>query len=204
MIRVALTGGVASGKSTALKILSELNCNTISSDKIVKELMQNDEMLKSRIKIAFNCVDDNGNINCEKLSKIIFNNQEAKQKLEDLIHPLVKNVRKKFFQRCEKQNNIFSICETPLLFEKDLLSEFDYSILITASLDTRIDRYIDSGKGDQDKFFQITKNQMLDGEKIVKADFVIKNNGTKEQLKEKLQQTLHEILKLHKSRCENL
>ena len=197
MIRLAITGGIATGKSTALQILKELGCSVISSDAIVQELMLKDNNLKSKLKTTFNCVDENGVVDKKILGKIIFNDKIAKSKLEAMTHPLVHIVRKKFFQKCEAKGGQFAVCEIPLLFEKNLVAEFDYSILLIAGLDERIDRYILSGKGDQKKFFEITKNQMLDSEKKSKADFVIKNNGTKLQLKEKLQSTLQEIKNRH-------
>ena len=197
MIRLALTGGVATGKSTALKILKELGCNTISSDDIVRELMRTDKKLIMQLKSTFNCVDENGVVDRKALGKLVFNDKVAKDKLESLTHPLVKIVRKEFFKKCESTGNQFVVCETPLLFEKGLMNEFDYSILLVSSLDIRIDRYVNSGKGTQDKFFSITHNQLLDSKKTARADFVIKNNGTKLQLKEKLEQTLKAILSKH-------
>ena len=197
MIRLALTGGVATGKSTALKILKELGCNTISSDEIVRELMKTDKKLIMQLKATFNCVDENGVVDRKALGKLVFNDKVAKDKLESLTHPLVKIVRKEFFKKCEASGSQFVVCETPLLFEKDLMNEFDYSILLVAGLDVRIDRYVQSGKGTQEKFFSITQNQLLDSKKTARADFVIKNNGTKLQLKEKLEQTLKAILSKH-------
>ena len=200
MIRIGLTGGLASGKSTSLKILQELGCKTISSDDITRELMKSNKRLIEQLKLTFNCVDDNGVVDRKALGRLIFNDKKAKEKLESLTHPLVKIVRKEFFKKCEETGSQFVVCETPLLFEKDLIAEFDYSIVIVAGLDIRIDRYIESGKGDQDKFFTITKNQLLDNQKTSQADFVIKNNGTKEQLKEKLENTLKEVLIKHQKK----
>ena len=193
MIRIALTGGVAVGKSTALKLLRDLGCATISSDSIVHELMSKNMELKAKLKTAFNCVDTDGKVDRSALSRLVFNDASAKQKLEALTHPLVKIVRKEFFQECAKKNFEFAVCETPLLFEKGLVNEFDYSILLSAGLDVRVDRYINSGQGDQEKFFKITKNQMLDAEKTSKADFVVKNNSSKLQLKTELQKVLEQI-----------
>lgn len=195
MLRIALTGGVSTGKSTALKIFRDFGCGTISSDLIIKELMTRDDVLKNKLKTLFNCLDENGNVDSKKLGKIIFNSVEARKKIEAITHPLVNIVRKEFFRSCENKGIKYAVCETPLLFEKDLSHEFDYSILMVTSLDIRIDRFIGSGKGDQEKFFQITKNQMLDREKIDKADYVIKNNGSIEQLKEKIQNIMFDIVK---------
>ncbi len=195
MIKVALTGGVSTGKTTALEIFKDLGCATISSSPIVKELMIRDDVLKSRLKTTFNCIKKDGSIDREKLGKVVFSNDNARQKLEDLTHPLVKIVRKEFFQRCEQNNVKIAVCETPLFFEKELSSEFDCSVLLLVSLDLRIDRFIESGRGSQEDFFQITKNQMLDNEKNVKADFFIKNNSSKEKLREKIQQVIIDIEK---------
>lgn len=199
MIRIGITGGLASGKSTALELLRELGCHTISSDDINRELLKNDKRLIEQIKILFKCVDDNGVVNKQALGKIIFNDEKAKKQLEDLIHPLIKIVRKDFFKKCEIQGGQFAVCESPLLFEKELMAEFEYTIIITASLDIRIDRFIASG-WTQEQFFNITKNQFLDKHKQQMADFVIKNNKTKIDLKKELKFVLEKIIEDRKKK----
>ena len=194
MIRIGLTGGIATGKTTALRVLHELGCNTISSDDIVKELMKTNKELIGQLKKTFNCINENGEVDRKTLGRLIFNDKVAKEKLESLVHPLVKIVRKEFFKKCETQGKQFAVCETPLLFEKNLIAEFDYSILIVSGLDVRIDRYIARDEGDQEKFFTITQNQLLDNKKTELADYVVKNNGTESQLKENLKRILDDIL----------
>ena len=196
MIRIGLTGGLCSGKSTALKILQELGCHTISADDINHELMKTNKALIAKLKTEFNCVDDKGIVNRKLLGKIVFNDKKAKEKLEMLTHPLVKLVRKDFFKNAEANGCEFAVCETPLLFEKDLMQEFDYSIVIVSSLENRIDRFIAKGST-QERFFEITKNQLLDGKKTKMADFIIKNNGTKYALKQTLSKTLKDIREKH-------
>ena len=197
MIKIGLTGGVSTGKSTALQILRKLGCYTISSDDINHELMRTDKVLIQNLKKVFNCVDENGVVNKKALGKLIFNNKDAKLKLEEMTHPLIKMVRRDFFKKVEEKGGEFAVCESPLLFEKSLYSEFDYTIILTAPLDVRIDRFVDSGKGTQEKFFSITKNQTLDSKKMHMADFVIKNSKTRQYLQEELEKVLDEIRKRH-------
>ena len=193
MIRIGLTGGVACGKSTALKIFNELGCATISADDITHELMNTNKELIAKIQKTFNCVNEFGVVDRKKLGKLIFNEPMAKKKLEEMTHPLVKIVRKSFFQTAETKGNGIAVCETPLLFEKNLVAEFDYSVLIVAGLDVRIDRFIAKGKGTQEDFFNITKNQLLNDKKIAEADFVIKNNRSREELKSEIEKVIEQI-----------
>ena len=193
MIRIGLTGGVASGKSEVLSILRELGCHTISADDINHELMRTNKQLIANLKKTFNCVDENGVVNRKLLGKLVFKDEKAKLKLESFIHPLVKLVRKEFFKKVEGVGGKFAVCETPLLFERNLLPEFDFSVVITAPLDKRIERFVKRGSGDEAKFWSISKNQMLDSKKIEKADFVVKNNGNKIDLKKQLEKILNEM-----------
>ena len=190
MIKIGLTGGVASGKSEVLAIMRQLGCHTISADDINHELMRTNKQLIANLKQTFNCVDENGVVNRKMLGKLVFNDEKAKLKLESMIHPLVKLVRKEFFKKVDSIGGKFAVCETPLLFEKNLLPEFDYSVVITAPLDKRIERFVKRGSGDEKKFWQISKNQLLDSKKIERADFVIKNNGNKFNLEKQLKDIL--------------
>ena len=120
MIRIGLTGGVASGKSTALTLFKSFGCAVFSSD--------------------------------------------------DIVHKL---------------------------FEKKLISEFDYSVVITAGLDIRVERFLNSSLAgrNQNDFFEISRNQMNDSKRTALADFVIKNNGSKEDLKFAIKNVLETIKK---------
>ena len=80
------------------------------------------------------------------------------------------------------------------------MHEFDYTILIVAPLDTKIERFIKSGKGDQEKFFTISKNQFLDSKKTKHANYVIKNSKDIKYLKSEIEHTLHDIERRHKSK----
>lgn len=197
MIRIGLTGGVASGKSTALSILKDLGCFVFSSDDIAHKIYERNNRAIASIKTNFGCVDANGVVNRLQLGKIIFNDAKSRNKLENLIHPVVKSVRREFFKISEKKGALFAVCETPLLFEKNLIGEFEYSILIVAGLDVRVERFLRDKNRSQDDFFKIAKNQMLDSKKASLADFVVKNNGSKEMLRQQLETVLKDIKKKH-------
>ena len=200
MIRIGLTGGIASGKSTSLKIMRELGCHTISSDDINDKLMKTNASLRAQLKKEFNCIDEStGMVNKKMLGRIVFKDPVAKQKLESLTHPYIRAVRKSFFEKCEEKGVRFAVCESPLIFERSLMHEFDYTILIVAPLDVKIDRFIKSGKGDQEKFFTISKNQFLDAKKTEHADYVIKNSKDIKHLKSEIERTLREIEARHEN-----
>ena len=199
MIRIGLTGGVASGKSTALSIFKNLGCATFSSDDVVHKLFEKNSKIVAMIKNQFGCVDDFGRIDRKRLGKMVFNSKDKREKLENIIHPAVKSIRREFFMITEKKGILFAVCETPLLFEKKLTSEFDYSVVITAGLDIRVERFLNSNPTgrSQDDFFEISRNQINDSKKIALADFVIKNNGSFDELKFKIKSVL-EVIKRQK------
>ena len=197
MIRIGLTGGVASGKSTALTLFKSFGCAVFSSDDIVHKLFEKNNKIIAMIKNQFGCVDDFGRIDRKRLGKIVFNNKDKREKLENIIHPAVRSVRREFFKITEKKGVLFAVCETPLLFEKKLISEFDYSVVITAGLDIRVERFLNSSLAgrNQNDFFEISRNQMNDSKRTALADFVIKNNGSKEDLKFAIKNVLETIKK---------
>ena len=80
--------------------------------------MKTDKVLIQNLKKVFNCVDENGVVNKKALGKLIFNNKDAKLKLEEMTHPLIKMVRRDFFKKVEEKGGELAVCESPLLFEK--------------------------------------------------------------------------------------
>jgi dephospho-CoA kinase len=141
MIKIAITGGVASGKSEAIDFIKSLSYSAISSDSIVHELLTKDSKVIKQVESIFRGATKNGIIDRSALGRIVFTNPDAMSKLETILHPIVKLVREAFFQKVEQKGQKIAFCEIPLLFERNLQKEFDLSILIVSPLETRLQRY---------------------------------------------------------------
>jgi len=135
--KIALTGGIGSGKSTALKILSESGYKTLSSDNIVSELYNTPHVKRLLKKLFPTAVKGFFRLSVDRkaISKIVFNDHAAHKKLTDAITPLV---LKKILKRTKVLTEHVFV-EVPLLFECGYQEYFDKVLVITRSLDDRIE-----------------------------------------------------------------
>lgn len=174
MLKIAITGNIASGKSLVEEQFRSLGIEIVDADKIAHDI------LGEKIKILQACFGDEiikqRKISREKLAKIIFSDAKKKQKLESIIHPEVKNRIMDFFK-----DKKFAIASIPLLYEVGWEGLFDKVILVTAKDNTRLKRLTQSRKLSKEQAKIRMKAQMNQGEKIKKADFIIDNNGTPEE-----------------------
>ena len=167
---VGLTGGIACGKSTALGIFGKLGWKIISTDEIVADLLQNDYSLKKAIQNKWGLfVFENDEIDKKKIAQIIFNDQEAKTWLENLLHPLVRENWKRQVANSEEKN---VVVEIPLLFEKKLEHLFQITICVQCQKKTQLRRLFDRGLTKAQSNARID-SQMSLTEKIRLADIVL-------------------------------
>ena len=150
MIKIGITGSIASGKTTASKILSYRRGPLFSADNEISKFYRDNNFKKYLIK-KFN-IKTGSNLKNSLKQKIFDNNNNIK-KLEKIIHPLVRKKMKKFFIKNRKKNKTF--CEIPLLIENKLMKYFDIIIFFKTNKITRFKRFKASG-GDEN-LFQIQK-----------------------------------------------
>lgn len=183
---VGITGGIGSGKSTAAKLLSEsLSSVLIDADKLSREVMAGED-IKERIKlnISPDVFDENNVLDRKKLADIIFNDDEMRNKLNDIVHPLV---RKLFWERVkENQNADFIIYDCPLLIEADLTEDVDYIVIVHLDYETQIQRVMNRDECSRDIAISKINAQMSMDEKIKFGDFVIYNDSGIDELKKSI------------------
>ena len=127
MIKIGITGSLASGKTTASKILSYKRGPLFSADEAVKELYQN-KSFRALVSRKFR-VENNNQIK-RSIKKLLIKNNENLKKLEKLIHPLVRKKMREFTSKNKNQKILFY--EIPLLIESNLMKYFDLIIFIKA------------------------------------------------------------------------
>jgi len=191
MIRVALTGNIASGKSSVETILKQFGYSCLNTDDTAHQLLEsNQEVIKKAFK-SFDILDENGSVSREKLGKIVFSNKDMLQKLEGIIHPLVKEKILEFFEDKKKEELVF--VGIPQLFECNMQNMFDKKVLVYCDDKIRIQRLINRN-GYSEEYAKIRINSQLpQDEKIKLCDITIDNSGSLEDLKsavEKLPQKL--------------
>ncbi len=186
-LRIGLTGGIGSGKTTVSKILSTFGVPIFNSDHFSKELLRSDKKIISLIKknISESILID-GKIDRKKLAKVVFENKEKLKTLNNIIHPIVIQEYNKWVTR---QKTKYVIKESAILFESMSYKKLDKIILITAPLSLRIKRIIARDQRDKKEIESIIKNQYKTKEILKKADYIINNNEKK--------LLLPQVIKLH-------
>ena len=182
MIKIGLTGSIASGKSYVLNLFSDLyNIPIFSSDECVKELYKSNDQLKDFVKKHI--LEKDEELNKTNISENVFNNKEKLLKLEKFIHPLVKLARDRFIEQEKENNSKIVIVEVPLLFEKNLENDFDFIILIKTSSDLQEKRVLERPNMTAELFSKIKKKQLPNIRKEERSHFVIDNINREDTIK---------------------
>ena len=173
--KIAITGGLASGKSTVLAWFKDQGAYCVSGDKIAHHLLK---IHQKRILEAF------GTIDRDELGKLVFDDREKLSKLEAVLHPPLLCEIEQHMKRAEKQNCSLFVCEVPILFEKGWNSYFDETITILTNEEVAIERY-DLGRAEYKRRMQY---QLSPQTKATKSTHVVTNNGTREDLIQQLKE----------------
>jgi dephospho-CoA kinase len=181
---IGLTGGIGSGKSLASAIFIDLGVTIIDLDKIAKNICQKDSIGYEEIVKEFgpSYLDKSMNIDRKKLQSDVFSKQQCKEKLEEILHPLIY----KEFLSCVKEttNTPYIVVVVPLLFETTKYQKIiNESLLIDCSEDLQIKRIIKRDGITNELAKKIMGAQMTRNKKIIRADSVIENGGNKKILR---------------------
>lgn len=169
-MKYAITGSIGSGKTMVSEYIRSKSYHVFDCDACNKQLLENDKCTFNLIKDVFpSCIVD-GEINKKVLSSIVFNNKEAKKKLENIMHPMILN---KMNEEVSLYHPFFA--EVPLLFETNWDKYFDYCLLIVVDREIALDRLTLRGLDKQESLRRLN-NQMSVDEKMARSDGIIYNN----------------------------
>lgn len=175
MLKVGITGGIGSGKSTVAKIFLSLNIPVLDADQIAKELMENDPGLRQKITQAFGSESyQNDRLNRSFLSKTVFNNPGQLALLNQLVHPVVIVYGNEW---AAKQTTPYVMKEAALFFESGSYKEMDYMIGVSAPEALRIKRVQERNGWSVSDIKARIAGQMDEAEKMSRCDTVIINDG---------------------------
>lgn len=189
MIKVALVGNIASGKSTVEMILSGLGYDVIDTDKICHSLLVKMPEVRETFK-SYDVFED-GLISRERLGKLVFSNEILRKKLENILYPRLVVEINKFFELHSNEDMCF--VSIPLLFEAGMEILFDKIIFVYCDDNIRLERLISRNNYTKDYAKLRMSAQMAQEEKANKSDFVIYNNSTFEDLKTSVNCVLEQI-----------
>jgi dephospho-CoA kinase len=178
LLKVGVTGGIGSGKSTVCRLFGMLGVHVYDSDAKAKELMTTDSDLMDAIKEAFGAeVYRGAELNRALLAEKVFNNREALATLNSLVHPAVTRDFQRVASELEGAVAAYIIMESAIIFENNLQGDFDRTITVSAPEELRLARAMGRDGASQEKIEARMANQLTDAERELRADFVIRNAG---------------------------
>ena len=187
MIKIGITGSLASGKSTVAKLIARNKHPIFNADNAVKTLYKK-RIFTTKIQKQFHFKNTRNLKN--KIKNLIKNDKKILKKLEMILHPLVRKEMGAFIK--SKKNNKIAIFEIPLLIESKFTKYFDSIIFIGAKKNIRLRRYI--AKGGNKKIFTILeKRQYKPSKKIKISDYVVYNNKSVKNLKKNVKEVFNKI-----------
>ncbi len=175
MVIVGLTGSMAMGKSTAANYLKSLGIPVFDSDAAVHALYEGDAV--EAIERAFPGVAQGGRVDRKRLGEAIAGDPEALQRLEAIVHPMVRRKQREFVLAEEMRGAELVILDIPLLFESGADALCDAVIVVSAPEDVQRERLATRKGMSPEKIDDLLARQMPDAEKRARADFVVDTSG---------------------------
>ena len=175
---IGLTGGIGSGKTTVANYLIERQIPVYIADDEARKITDSKKVTLKIIKAFGNEIIENQKVNRKALANIVFKNKEKLAQLNAIIHPEVQKHFKKWLK--SKQDYSFVVKESAILFESGSYKDCDVVILVTAPIETRIERTMKRDNVTRETILNRINNQLSEEEKIKKSDFIIQNTSLKD------------------------
>jgi dephospho-CoA kinase len=178
MVKVGITGGIGSGKSTICNFFSIMGIPIFNADLVAKQIMDGSSVVRNKMMLQFgkDIYLPNQALDRKKLAGIIFNSPPLLQEVNSIVHPEVRNA---FFDWCERQHSTYVVHEAAILFESGFYEIMDFTILVTAPEQMRVDRVIKRDKLSEKEIKKRISKQWPDKKKKHLADFIIANDNRK-------------------------
>lgn len=180
MKRVALTGGIATGKSHVRSRFAALGVPTIDADTLAREAVDVGTPGLSAVVERFgrDVLDPSGALDRHKLAAIIFADPAARRDLEAIVHPAVRRATEEWFVALDGGRHSFAIADIPLLFEVGRERDFDVVIVTAADPETQVQRIIARDGATEAEARSRIAAQLPTAAKVARADYVIRTDGT--------------------------
>lgn len=190
MLKVGITGSIGSGKSTIASIFQVLEIPVYNSDERAKFLMNHDSTLRKKLADRFgsDIFGEQGSLQNQKLANIVFNDREALETLNNLVHPRVRQDFEKWTSQVVGSSYLLQ--EAALLVETGTYQNLDRLITVTAPEEIRIQRIMERDQVDRKSVQIRMDNQLPESKKVAKSDFVIVNDGN--------QLVIPQVLEIHR------
>ena len=192
-IKLGVTGGIGSGKTTVCRIFSVFGIPVFSADLEARKIMNTNRNLMNQINaLAGKDLYTTGSLDRQELAKMIFNNKSLLEEVNSLVHPVVFEY---FTSWVVEQDTPYAIMEAAILFESGASSLMDKILTVVTPVEERITRLVKGNKFTREQVLERIKNQVDDEYRIKNSDFII-NNSENDMI-------IPEILDIHKQLVNN-
>lgn len=173
-LKLGVTGGIGSGKSTVCKVFSVLGIPVFSADDEARKLQDNDIDLRRKINdLAGKDLFTSGRLDRTALAELIFRNRELLEKVNSIVHPAVFSYYREWVK---KQDTPYSIMEAAILFESGASEMMDRILTVVTPMEERIERVVKGKRLTREQVTERIMNQIDDETRISKSDYVIFNS----------------------------
>lgn len=174
MIKIGLTGGIGSGKTTISEKFKELKIPVLNTDLLAREIMESNETIISSVKETFGEESYLSNkLNRKYIANIVFNDSKQLEILNKITHPII---RQEIIKWMDSQTTKFCIVESAIMFKSDLYTIFDKIICVVANEETRIERIVKRDNLTREEALQRIDKQISQEDMESKSNFIIKND----------------------------
>ncbi len=180
MLRVALTGGIGTGKSAVLVTLAELGTPVLDADPLAHSVIARGTPGEAAVRMRFGeqVLFSDGSIDRRTLGQIVFGDDQARRDLEAIIHPEVYRTIQQWMSAQAERNSVLAVAEIQLLFEIGKDPDFDRTVVVACAPETQVQRVMRRSKLPEGEVRQRVAAQMPLDEKIRRASYVIWTDGT--------------------------
>lgn len=192
---IGVTGNIASGKSETARILQQKGCALVDADAVGHELYGYDRALVQQLAAEFgqDVLLSNGTLNRKKLGSLVFGRPEALATLNRIVHPALINAIRERIRSSQRVMNRL-VLDAALIIELGFAKEVDYLVFVSASVEVRLKRLMERSGLTEEEAMRRIESQMPEESKLPHADFVIKNETTREYLVDQVDALWDEIL----------
>jgi dephospho-CoA kinase len=184
---VGVTGNIASGKSETARLLQRKGCALVDADAVAHELYGYDRGLVQAIAAEFgqDVMLSNGTLNRKKLGSLVFGRPEAMAALNRIVHPaLINAIRERMRSSMRVMNRV--VLDAALIVELGFAKEVDYLVFVSASVPVRLQRLMERSGLTEDEAMRRIESQVPEEAKLQHADFVLKNETSRDYLQEQV------------------
>jgi dephospho-CoA kinase len=195
MLKVGLTGNIAAGKSTVAEVWRLLGATVVDADELARRAVDPGTPAFSAIAAEWGeeVVEPDGGLDRAALRRIVFADPAARERLEQIVHPAVAELREELYREAEARGEPVIVADIPLLFEVGVVDEFDVVVLVDAPEETRLARLVGDRGLDPAEAQKMIAAQMPSELKRARADYVIENVGSRDEVRRRARDVWHEL-----------